>query len=152
MACSAWPQQGQVAILDVDHHLVAWQVCRQRPVVTVRRLGARLACEASSSGRGVLAGLVGGNGLLQLLEGQLQLIGCQLLGPAAKLVPRQALDQQPQFVVLGGKCTLLKHDRPQHQLQGGGVVGQGGEIDLHTAMMTDVAASRPVFSGGSAAF
>ena len=64
----------------------------------------------------------------------------------------QALDQQPQFVVLGGELNLLEHHRPQHQLQGRGIVGQGGEIDLQIAMMTDAAASRPAFSGGSAAF
>ena len=97
------------AVLDVDHHLVARQVCRQGAVVAGRRLGARLARQASSSGRGVLAGLVGGDGLLQLLQGELQLVGRQLLGPAAELVAGQALDQQPQLVVLGGELALLEH-------------------------------------------
>ena len=82
-------------VLDVDHHLVARQVCRQGAVVAGRRLGARLTRQASSGGRGILAGLIGGDGLLQLLQNKLQLIGRQLFGPAAKLVPRQALDQQP---------------------------------------------------------
>ncbi len=121
-------------------------------MVASRRLGAGLARQASRSGRGILARLVGGDGLLQLLEGELQLILRELLGPATELVAGQALDQQPQFVVLGGELTLLEHHRPQHQLQRRGVVGQGGEIDLHIAMMTDAAATPPAFSGGSAAF
>jgi uncharacterized SAM-binding protein YcdF (DUF218 family) len=79
-----------------------------------------------------------------------------LLRSAAELMAGEALDQQPQLVVLGGELALLEHHRPQHQLQRGGVVRQGGEIDLHTAMMTDAAASRPAFSasisGGSATF
>ena len=51
-------------VLDVDYHLVARQVCRQGTVVTGRRLGARLARQAGSSGRGILAGLIGSDRLL----------------------------------------------------------------------------------------
>jgi len=59
---------------------------RQGAMVAARRLSARLARQTSTGGRGVLAGLVGGDGLLQLLQGELQLVGCQLLGPATELV------------------------------------------------------------------
>ncbi len=140
------------AVLDVDHHLVARQVRRQCAVVAARRLGARLARQACSGGHGVLAGLVGGDGLLQLLQGELQLVGRQLLGPAAELVAGQALDQQPHLVVLGRQRALLQQHRPQHQLQRRGVLRQGVGVDLHTAMMDGAAASRPGISSGSAAF
>ena len=108
------------AVLDVDDDLVARQVCRQGAVIADRRLSTRLARQACSGGRGVLAGLVGGDGLLELLQRELQLVGCQLLGPTAELVAGQALDQQSQLVVLGSELTLLEHHRAQHQLQRGG--------------------------------
>ena len=40
-----------------------------------------------------LAGLVRRNRLLQIFQPELQLIGSQLLGAAAKPMPQQALDQ-----------------------------------------------------------
>jgi hypothetical protein len=55
----------------------------------------------------------------------------------------QALDQQPHLVVLTGKFALLQQHRPQHQLQGGGIVWQGVRVDLHTVMMNGAAASGP---------
>ena len=131
------------AVLDINHHLVARQMRRQRTMVAGRRLGARLAHQASSSSDGVLAGLVGGDGLLQLLQGELQLVGGQLLGAATELMAGQALDQQPHLVVLSGKFALLQQHCPQHQLQGGGIVRQGVRVDLHTAMMDGAAAPGP---------
>ena len=80
-----------------------------------------------------LSGLVGSDGLLEVLEPKLQLVRGQLLGAAAKLVARQTLDQQPQLVVLGVQGALLQQHRPQHLLQFRGVVGQGVGIDLHDA-------------------
>ena len=98
---------------------------RQRTVVAGRRLGARLAHQPRSGGDGVLASLVGGDGLLQFLQGELQLVGGQLLRTAAELVAGQALDQKPHLVVLSGKFALLQQHRPQHQLQRRGIVRQG---------------------------
>ena len=106
---------------------------RQRAVVAASRLGTRLARRAGRQRRGILGRLVGGDGLLQLLEPELQLVGAQLLGAATELVARQALDQQPQLVVLGVQFALLQQHRPQHLLQYRGVVRQGVGIDLHDA-------------------
>jgi hypothetical protein len=53
-----------IAVLDVDHHLVARQVRRQGAVIASRRLGARLARQAGRRCRLFLCGLVGGDGLL----------------------------------------------------------------------------------------
>ena len=56
----------------------------------------------------------------------------QLLGAAAELVAQQALDQQPQLVILG---LQFRHNLLQHLLQDSRIVRQGREIDLHNAMM-----------------
>ena len=45
-------------------------------------------------------------------------------------------DQKAQPVVLGLQITLLLEQCPQHLLQQGRVVRQGGGIDLHAAMIT----------------
>ena len=119
---------------------------RQRTVVAGRRLGARLAHQASSSSDGVLPSLVGGDGLLQLLQGELQLVGVQLLGAATELMAGQALDQQPHLVVLSGQFALLQQHCPQHQLQGRSVLRQGVRVDLHTAMMHGAVAPGQLFS------
>ena len=116
-----------VAVLDVDHHLVARQVRRQRAVVASRRLGAGGARRAPR----LLCRLVGGDGLLEVLEPELQLIEAQLLGAATELMAQQTLDEQPQLVVLGMQVALLQQHGPQHLLQGRGVVRQGVGIDLH---------------------
>ena len=47
----------------------------------------------------------------------------------------EALDQQPQLVVLGRQFALLQQHRPQHQPQGGGGGGQSVRVDLHTAIV-----------------
>jgi hypothetical protein len=38
---------------------------------------------------------------------------------------------------------LLQQHRPQHQLQGGGIVRQRVRVNLHTVMMNGAAASGP---------
>jgi hypothetical protein len=81
----------------------------------------------------VLPGLVGGDGLLEVLEPKLELIRAQLLGATAELVPQQTLDQQSQLVVFSVQLAMLEQQRPQHLLQRGGVVRQGIGIDLHGA-------------------
>ena len=59
------------------------------------------AAGGASWRRRLLRGLVLGDGLLEILEPELQLVRAELLRPAAELPPQQALDQQPQLVVLG---------------------------------------------------
>jgi hypothetical protein len=93
------PAAGTFAALDVDHHLVAGQVRGQRAEIAVGPDNAPLPTLVP--GR-VLGGLVLGDGLLDVLQPELELIRIELLGAAAKLVTRQALDQQAQLVVLGG--------------------------------------------------
>jgi hypothetical protein len=56
-------------------------------------------------------------------------------------MPQQALDQQPQLLVLG---LQLRHHLPQHLLQDIRLVGECREIDLHTVMMRHAAASLPM--------
>jgi hypothetical protein len=75
--------------------------------------------------------LIGGNGLLQLLQPKLQLVGAQLLRAATELVTNEALDQQPQLVVLGVQFAVLQQHRPQHLLQYRGVIREGFQVDLH---------------------
>ena len=128
---------GAVAAPDVDQHLVARQMLRQGAVVAPGR------CRAAAllGSRRILPGLVPGDGLLEILEPELQLVRAELLRPAAELVPQQTLGQQPQLVILGLQRTVLMHGIPEHPLQDGGIVGQRVEVDLHAPMMPDVAAS-----------
>jgi hypothetical protein len=92
-----------------------------------------------------VSGFVLGDGLLHVLESELQLVSAELLGAATELVAHQTLNQQPELVILRCNRALLVQHRPQHLLQLGGVVGQGVGIDLHKTMMNDAAASRPAF-------
>lgn len=134
-------------VLHIQHHLVARQVRWQGAVVARRALGTGLARGGGGgSARSVLGGLVGGDSLLQRLQPELQLVGGELLRPSAELVTRQPLDQQPELVILGVQRPLLVQHRAQHLLQGGRVVWQRVEVDLHGVMMTDAAASRPALS------
>ena len=106
-ATAAWAG----SVLDIDHHLIARQVRRQRTMIAGGGIGPGLAC-CQQPVRPRPGRLVLGDGLLQILEPELQLIGCQLFGAATELVTRQALDQQPQFVVLGVQLAQhrLQHD------------------------------------------
>ena len=123
-------------------HLVARQVGGQRPVVA-RRAFSRGRRARRCWPRGVLSRLVLGDGLFQILQAKLQLIGGQLSGAAAELLARQALDQQAQLVVLGDQLALLMQQHAQHLLQHGGVFRQGVRIDLHLATTDDAAAPGP---------
>ena len=76
--------------------------------------------------RFVLRRLVLGDGLLEILQAELQLVGAELLRSAPELVAQQALDQQSQLVILGVQFALLvgrgADHLPQHLLQEGGIV------------------------------
>jgi hypothetical protein len=121
-------------------------------VVTV---GACLAPLALFVLRSVLRRLVRGDGLLQILQRQPQLIGAQLFRAAAELLAQQTLGQQVQLVDLGiallhrvlqGRVLLLGRgdDLAQHLLQHCGVVRQGGEIDLHASILLNAAEPVPM--------
>ena len=136
-----------VMVLDVDHHLIAGQMRRQSAVIAIRSSFAPLPLRVLPRGRRVLCRLVFGDGLLEVLQPELELVRVELLGAAAELVAHQALDQQPQLVVLGMQFRMLLRrrgdDLAQHLLQDGGVVRQGVEIDLHATIMNNAPASVP---------
>jgi len=73
------------------------------------------------------------------------LIGAELFGPAAELVARQPLDQQPKLVVLGQQvrdmCRRRGDDLAQHAVQAGSVIWQVVEIDIHATIMINTFAS-----------
>jgi hypothetical protein len=136
-----------VAVLDVDHHLVAGQMRRQGAVIAIGSSFAPLPLRVLSRGRRVLCRLVLGDGLLEVLQPELELVRIELFGAAAELMAHQTLDQQPEFVVLGMQFRMMLcrcgDDLAQHLLQDGGVVRQGVEIDLHAMIMNNAPASLP---------
>ena len=125
-------------VVDVDDHLIAWQVCRQRTAIAVDNL-----CAAPSLRRlcRIFGGLAFGGGLLRVLKDKLQLIEVELLRTWTITVAQQTLDQQPQLLVLR---LQFRHHLLQHPLQDSRIVRQGGEVDLHNAMMTHVVAPQPM--------
>jgi hypothetical protein len=89
--------------------------------------------------------------LFQVLQCQLQLIRAQLFRAAAELLAQQTLDQQVQLVDFGiallqsGLLLFSRGDRlAQHLLQRGGIVRQGGEVDLHDSIMINAVESAPM--------
>jgi hypothetical protein len=136
-------------ILDIDDHLVAWQVSGQRTVITIGLSVASPAPFAGSDIGHILPGPVLGDRLFQIFQRELQLIVAQLLGAAAEPMAEQALDQHSEFVVLSVQLAMLVcrrgHHIPQHLLQEYGVVRQSVEVDLHGGMMVDAVASTPAF-------
>ena len=86
---------GASLILDVDDLLDPLEVGRQRAAVGL--VGAIPRCPAC-----LVHGVLGlGQGRLDLLQGKLELIGIELLGPAAEPVPLQGLDDRLQAFNLG---------------------------------------------------
>jgi hypothetical protein len=97
-----------------------------------------------------LSSLVLRDRLLEVFQSELQLIRADLFGPAAEPMAQQALDQQPQLIILGVQFRVLPCRRAdhlaQHLLQQRGIVGQHLEIDLHAAIMDNALASVPGLS------
>ena len=135
-----------VAALDVDQHLIARQMRRQRAMIAVGPASRRGSRAVSAAIRRILRGLVRGDGLLQILQPELQLIGAQLLGAAAELVAQQALDQQPQLVVLGVQFARAAA-APSRSIccSMRGSSGRASRSICTLAMMNDAAASAPAF-------
>jgi hypothetical protein len=82
-------------MLDIDHHFIARQMCRQRTVIAGAASGVRSGFGPVSRLGRVLGGLVLGNGLFLILKSELELFNRQLFGAPTKLMARQAIDQQP---------------------------------------------------------
>ena len=95
---------------DIDQGLDAWQMGRQRAAVPPPR---RRACR--TPGRILGCRLVGGGGLLDLLQPQLQLILRQRLGTAPEAVALQFADDLL-------KPIASRALRQQHRLQRAGIV------------------------------
>ena len=135
-------------MLDIDQYLIARQMRWESTVVAVGTGHAPLALGVLC---GILCGLSSGDGLLQILERQLQLVRTQLFRAAAELLAQQTLDHQVQLVDLGiallqGRLLLLSRagHLAQHLLQRCGIIRQGGEIDLHASIMISAAESAPM--------
>jgi hypothetical protein len=120
-------------MIGVDHHFVAWQMRWQGAVIAHRALGARFGLPLAGGLGSVMRRLMLGKRLFLILQTELQLIRRQLLGPAAELVARQALNQQAQLVVLGKQIL-------QHLLQQCRIIRQS--LTWHAAMMNDCFASK----------
>ena len=65
-----WPD----TFVDVDHNLVAWQMCRQRPEIPSWVGGAAASPDFLRLRGGVFSRVVLGNLLLDILDGELQLV------------------------------------------------------------------------------
>ena len=108
-------------ILDVDHHLDARQVRWKRSTVRAA-LGGTTAPFVGIAGFGL--GLAACRCLLDVFQGEQQLIFRQRLGPAAEAITLQLLDDLFQPL---GACPL----RQQHRLQRAGIVGERVRHDRH---------------------
>ena len=139
MACRARRQQGAGLVLDVGDLLEARQVRRQRSPVGPPLPGPLGPFYGIG---GLLAGKVLGLDLLGLLEPQQQLIDRQALGPAAKAMTLQLLDDLAQPLVLG---ALRREHRPKRDRIVGlrfGRVAQKSESSIDSS-------SLPVRSGSA---
>lgn len=109
-------------VLDVDDHLDPRQVGRQRASICPA-LGGALCPHCR--GRGLVGRLVIGRGLLDFLKAEQKLIFRQRLGPAAKAVALQFLDD---LLETFGPQTL----GDQHRLERAGIVGKRVGRGCHT--------------------
>jgi hypothetical protein len=109
-------------ILDIDHHLDARQVRRQRSPVRAP-LGAARRCRSSALLASVSASLLAATCSMSSSAEQ-QLIFRQRLGPAAEAMTLQLLDDLAQPL---GSGPL----RQQHRLQRAGIVGKRVRYDCH---------------------
>jgi hypothetical protein len=116
-------------------------MCRQGTLVASGGAGTVLLLVSRRGG--FLRRLTRADRLFDILQRQLQLIRRQLLRTAAELLAQQALDQQAKLVILRlqlgmglrGGVRRANHV-PQHLPQDRRIIGQGGEIDLHAAIIT----------------
>ena len=83
---------GAVGIVRFDRYFDPWQMNRKRATIGTPLSRPRLcSCRVAL----VVFGFVRGNGLLDVLDRQKQLIGIKLLRAAAELRPLQLLQQMP---------------------------------------------------------
>jgi len=128
MQCVAAAWAGM--IVDVDHHLNARQMLRQRSTVDATLGG--MACALGWCRRFVL-GFAARHSLFDFFEAEQQLIFRQRLGPSAKAVTLQLLNDLLQPF---GARTF----RQQHRLERAGVVGKRIRRRHHDASTSCAAA------------
>jgi hypothetical protein len=90
---------GAGLVLDVDQHLDPRQVRRQGAQVAPAR--SRRPRWIAALGGGFLRRLGRGDGLLEVFQAQLELVGVELLRAAAELAALQLPDQEPKLLDLG---------------------------------------------------
>ena len=112
---------GTVGVFRRDRHIDTRQMRRASAPRLARRLSARAV---PPPGPSCLGGLVAGNGLLDILERQKQLIGIELLRAAAELRALQLAQQMPQAIILrqrlvalGNRGVALRPRRRKQRLQ-----------------------------------
>ena len=131
------PAAGAIRVFRLDRHIDARQMGGKRAAIGAALVGAR------SCGRRVLlvvVGLVAGNGLLDVLERQKQLLGIELLRAPAKLRALQLAQQMPQavdlrqrLVALGDRGVALRTRRREQRLQ---------RFDIHRKLRCGLAHAR----------
>jgi hypothetical protein len=91
---------GAALVLEVDQHLHPWQVRRQGAQVAPAR-SWRPRCIAVPRSHLLLCRLSRGDGLLEVLQAELELVGVELLRAPTELPALQLPDQEPQLLDLG---------------------------------------------------
>jgi hypothetical protein len=131
------PAAGAIGVFGLDRHIHARQMGGKRAAIGTALVGAH------PGGRRVLpvvVGLAAGNGLLDVLDRQKQLLGIELLRTAAELRALQLAQQMPQaielrqrLVAIGERGVALRPRRREQRLQRG---------DIHRRLRCDVAHAR----------
>ena len=129
MTCSAPPQHGQVLSSTSTTTSIRGRCAGNAP--RLRRVGGRAGRRLGRRAGRLLGGSDRSDGLLEILETELQLIRVELLRAPAELAALQLLDQRMQPLDLGvlrrQSCGKLAH----RLLQKRGFGGQLRQVDLH---------------------
>ncbi len=98
------PATGTVRVFGLDRHIHARQMGGKRAAIGAALLGTRPCGHRVLL---VVVGLVAGNGLLDILERQKQLLGIELLRTPAELRALQLAQQMPQAINLRQRLVAL---------------------------------------------
>jgi hypothetical protein len=112
---------GTAGVFRRDRHVDMRQMGRKRAALGAASVGA---CPGSGRVLPVCGRRVAGDGLLDVLERQLQLLGIELLRTAAELRTLQLAQQVPQPVILRQRLVALRTCGSEERLQRVDVVGK----------------------------
>ena len=98
------PTAGAIGVFRLDRHIHARQMGGQRAAIDAALFAARPGGHWIPL---VVVGLAAGNGLLDVLERQKELLGIELLRPPAELRTLQLAQQMPQTIKLGRRLVAL---------------------------------------------